>query len=117
MKTITGFDECVGVTRFFMKSTGVWPLDDPKEPKNRCKFFLIEVLLVGFIVIPQTNKAILVSNDFNLMLEVLTTAAIVEGIISVKMLAMWNHRIGLKKIVLQIARDWKNTSIKEKKIM
>lgn len=85
----------MGVTRFLMKAIGVWPLDDERALRTRCKFLLPGILLMFFIIIPQTRKAVQARNDLNLMLEVLTTADIIEGIALLKLLGLWYNRIGI----------------------
>ena len=91
---ITGYEKSVGVTRLIMNVIGLWPLKEKQSFFVKCQTLVPACLIFFFIIIPQTRKAIISHKDLNLMIEVLTTADIIEGIALLKLIGMWYNKRG-----------------------
>ena len=89
LERLSGFDVAFGVTRWTMVMTGAWP--DLKE-KDNCLlryYFLVPTCVISFFCfIPQTTLAIMVRQDFNKLLEVLSTAQILTGMAVFKLIGI-----------------------------
>ena len=66
-----------------MNIHGIWPLESRKS-----NFVMSVSVILFFIVIPQTWKALLVYNDLDTLLEVLTVADVPVILIIVKLFAI-----------------------------
>ena len=74
---------------------GVWPLEEKKNLLKQCIWLIPTCLLLFFIIIPQTQKIVLSYNDLNLIIEILTTADILEGVAFMKLLGLWYNKQGV----------------------
>ena len=99
LKELSGFDECVGPTRFITNVIGVWPHFEEKQSfASKCVFIVPASLMFCLLVIPQSRKAISVRKDLNAVLEVLSTGIIMEALSILKLLGLWYNETGKRKI-------------------
>lgn len=91
----SGYDECVGFTRFVMKIMGIWPGVE-FSPKWYAQYiFLIPLFfLTFFILIPQTRMLLYVTDDLNYIIEILTTADVITVVACLKLVGVWYNKRG-----------------------
>ena len=90
----SGFDECVGITRFAMNIIGIWPGRNLDCWYLRYRFLIPLFFMIFFINVPQTKMLTLVWGNLNLILEILTTADIIIGLSCLKLLGIWFNKKG-----------------------
>ena len=88
------------IARPAMTVIGVWPLEEHTGSLKQCRWLLLATLLLFFIIIPQTYRAILSHSNLNLMIEVLTTADIIESVALMKLFGLWYNKGGI--IILEL---------------
>lgn len=87
-----GFEKTVDLNRTFMKLTGVWPFSTSNSSFFRFVFSVF--FLIFFSTIPQTYKFLLVKDNLNDAIEVLTTADFMLGIACFKLVTAWYNKEG-----------------------
>ncbi|XP_014212165.1 odorant receptor 22c-like [Copidosoma floridanum] len=116
--SINGYDECVSITRFTMKSMGVWP--NAKSNFNLCPqilFFFSLFSMVFFIVLPQTMQLFYTEGNLDLILDILTTADIIITIACLKLIGILYNRRDLSYLLTELEKDWKTSTEAEQKAM
>jgi len=89
----TGYDECVGLTRFLMSIVGTWP-DAKRAKRPQLNFLGSLFFMIFFINIPQTRKLFLVYDDLNEVIEILTVADLMMLLAVFKLLGVWHNKGG-----------------------
>lgn len=93
------FDKTIGLTRAAMRLMGVWQESHDDEKYSSFKFFTIFFSILFFCLIPQTKKLILVINNLNDVVEILTNFLLIESIAWCKYFSVWWQRRGKNKVI------------------
>ncbi|NP_001177474.1 odorant receptor 19 [Nasonia vitripennis] len=106
-----GFDVAIGITRFVMRTHGIWPgFSVSKAGIMRYAYLPAALMLLLFVIIPQTVQVIFVSRDLNAVLNVLTLGNVPVGIALAKLLGVSYKQNVLHQLILSVCEDWKHTT-------
>lgn len=89
----SGYDECVKVTKFFFQIMGVWPASKTNV-LSKFLFYSWTFMMIFFVNIPQTTM-LLICNNFNDAVEILTTADVIIGLSCLKLIKFWLKKEGM----------------------
>ncbi|XP_014221403.1 odorant receptor 22c-like [Trichogramma pretiosum] len=111
---LAGYEESISAIRFIARINGLWPFD---KGARQYQCAVPACLIIFFIIIPQTTKAIYSRNDLDTVVEVLSTCELIEIVVLLKLFGLLYNKRDFQKLLTQVEDDWKISFEYEQKIM
>jgi hypothetical protein len=94
MYATLGFEQCVSITRTLMIGLGIWPGSKEAHWYLRCRFLISIFIMVFFINIPQTRMMFHVWDNFQVLMEILTSSNLLTILACVRLFGLWYYKEG-----------------------